>query len=96
MQELSAIVPAKEKQTIIKTAISKVKYTTYCIPSLHYSLLSSRSILSAYFLGSFRQFRAAIQLQFDFHRAIYNLGTVLVCFAIELMINLSTITKFYY
>lgn len=24
------------------------------------------------------QFRAAIQLQFDFHRAIYNLGTVLV------------------
>lgn len=45
LQELSAIVPAKEKQTIIKTAISK--------------------------------FRAAIQLQFDFHRAIYNLGTVL-------------------
>jgi hypothetical protein len=24
------------------------------------------------------QFRAAIQLQFDFHRAVYNLGTVLV------------------
>ena len=24
------------------------------------------------------QFRAAISLQFDFHRAIYNLGTVLV------------------
>jgi hypothetical protein len=23
------------------------------------------------------QFRAAIQLQFDFHRAVYNLGTVL-------------------
>uniref|UniRef100_A0A2P2K5D5 PH domain-containing protein n=1 Tax=Rhizophora mucronata TaxID=61149 RepID=A0A2P2K5D5_RHIMU len=45
LQELSSIVPAREKQTIVKTAISK--------------------------------FRAAIQLQFDFHRAIYNLGTVL-------------------
>ncbi|GAB2274216.1 Protein hlb1 [Dionaea muscipula] len=45
LQELSAIVPAKEKQKIVRTAISK--------------------------------FRAAIQLQFDFHRAIYNLGTVL-------------------
>ncbi|XP_072956212.1 protein HLB1 isoform X1 [Typha angustifolia] len=45
LQELSAIVPVREKQTIIRTAISK--------------------------------FRAAIQLQFDFHRAIYNLGTVL-------------------
>ncbi|CAI9772623.1 unnamed protein product [Fraxinus pennsylvanica] len=45
LQELSAIVPAREKQTIVKTAINK--------------------------------FRAAIQLQFDFHRAIYNLGTVL-------------------
>ncbi|URD96185.1 hypothetical protein MUK42_29507 [Musa troglodytarum] len=45
LQELGAIVPVREKQTIIKTAISK--------------------------------FRAAIQLQFDFHRAIYNLGTVL-------------------
>ncbi|CAN4127134.1 unnamed protein product [Withania somnifera] len=46
LQELSAIVPAREKLTIVRTAISK--------------------------------FRAAIQLQFDFHRAIYNLGTVLV------------------
>ncbi|XP_044477069.1 protein HLB1-like [Mangifera indica] len=45
LQELSGIVPAREKQTIVRTAISK--------------------------------FRAAIQLQFDFHRAIYNLGTVL-------------------
>ncbi|KAA8533917.1 hypothetical protein F0562_031434 [Nyssa sinensis] len=45
LQELSAIVPAREKQAIVKTAISK--------------------------------FRGAIQLQFDFHRAIYNLGTVL-------------------
>ncbi|GMP96792.1 hypothetical protein CsSME_00045282 [Camellia sinensis var. sinensis] len=45
LQELSAIVPAREKQAIVKTAINK--------------------------------FRAAIQLQFDFHRAIYNLGTVL-------------------
>ncbi|XP_042005539.1 protein HLB1-like [Salvia splendens] len=45
LQELSGIVPAREKQTIVKTAIGK--------------------------------FRAAIQLQFDFHRAIYNLGTVL-------------------
>ncbi|GMP96789.1 hypothetical protein CsSME_00045282 [Camellia sinensis var. sinensis] len=45
IQELSAIVPAREKQAIVKTAINK--------------------------------FRAAIQLQFDFHRAIYNLGTVL-------------------
>ncbi|XP_022722048.1 protein HLB1-like isoform X2 [Durio zibethinus] len=46
LQELSVIVPAREKQKIVRTAISK--------------------------------FRAAIQLQFDFHRAIYNLGTVLV------------------
>ncbi|KAB2067018.1 hypothetical protein ES319_A09G198700v1 [Gossypium barbadense] len=46
LQELSAIVPAREKQKIVRAAISK--------------------------------FRAAIQLQFDFHRAIYNLGTVLV------------------
>eukprot|EP01018_Ginkgo_biloba_P020089 Gb_39400 [translate_table: standard] len=45
LQELSAIVPVREKQTIVKTAVSK--------------------------------FRASIQLQFDFHRAIYNLGTVL-------------------
>nr|XP_019705744.1 protein HLB1 [Elaeis guineensis] len=45
LQELSAIVPVREKQNIVRTAISK--------------------------------FRAAIQLQFDFHRAIYNLGTVL-------------------
>ncbi|XVF10320.1 hypothetical protein REPUB_Repub07fG0172500 [Reevesia pubescens] len=45
LQELSAIVPAREKQKIVRTAINK--------------------------------FRAAIQLQFDFHRAIYNLGTVL-------------------
>ncbi|KMZ68139.1 hypothetical protein ZOSMA_24G01610 [Zostera marina] len=45
LQELSAIVPVREKPNIIKTAIGK--------------------------------FRAAIQLQFDFHRAIYNLGTVL-------------------
>ncbi|KAK7840173.1 protein hlb1 [Quercus suber] len=43
LQELSAIVPAREKQTIVRTAISK--------------------------------FRAAIRLQYDFHRAIYNLGT---------------------
>ncbi|VAH05277.1 unnamed protein product [Triticum turgidum subsp. durum] len=53
MQELSAIVPAREKQTIIKTAISK--------------------------------FRVAIQLQFDFHRAIYNLGTVLYGLAEDTM-----------
>ncbi|KAF5478003.1 hypothetical protein F2P56_004600 [Juglans regia] len=45
LQELSAIVPAREKQRIVRTAVSK--------------------------------FRAAIRLQFDFHRAIYNLGTVL-------------------
>uniref|UniRef100_A0A0C9S995 TSA: Wollemia nobilis Ref_Wollemi_Transcript_1516_2224 transcribed RNA sequence n=1 Tax=Wollemia nobilis TaxID=56998 RepID=A0A0C9S995_9CONI len=45
LQELSAIVSVREKQTIVRTAVSK--------------------------------FRAAIQLQFDFHRAIYNLGTVL-------------------
>ncbi|KAE8663396.1 Tetratricopeptide repeat-like superfamily protein isoform 2 [Hibiscus syriacus] len=45
LQELSAIVPAREKPKILRTAI--------------------------------RKFRAAIQLQFDFHRAIYNLGTVL-------------------
>ncbi|KAL3499158.1 hypothetical protein ACH5RR_038251 [Cinchona calisaya] len=52
LQELSAIVPAREKQNIVKTAISK--------------------------------FRAAIQLQFDFHRAIYNLGTVLYGLAEDL------------
>ncbi|CAI9295673.1 unnamed protein product [Lactuca saligna] len=40
LQELCAIVPAREKQTIVRSAISK--------------------------------------LQFDFHRAIYNLGTVLI------------------
>ncbi|KAM7255995.1 hypothetical protein ACFE04_011736 [Oxalis oulophora] len=45
LQELSAIVPAREKPSIVRSAINK--------------------------------FRAAIQLQFDFHRAIYNLGTVL-------------------
>ncbi|XVE64610.1 hypothetical protein DITRI_Ditri07aG0114600 [Diplodiscus trichospermus] len=45
LQELSAIVPVREKQKIVRSAISK--------------------------------FRSAIQLQFDFHRAIYNLGTVL-------------------
>ncbi|KAL4284731.1 hypothetical protein GQ457_16G025880 [Hibiscus cannabinus] len=45
LQELSTIVPAREKQKTVRAAISK--------------------------------FRAAIQLQFDFHRAIYNLGTVL-------------------
>ncbi|KAL4362262.1 hypothetical protein GQ457_04G016870 [Hibiscus cannabinus] len=45
LQELSVIVPAREKQNTVRTAISK--------------------------------FRAAIRLQFDFHRAIYNLGTVL-------------------
>ncbi|KAF5460495.1 hypothetical protein F2P56_020359 [Juglans regia] len=45
LQELSAIVPVREKQRIVRAAISK--------------------------------FRAAIRLQFDFHRAIYNLGTVL-------------------
>ncbi|KAK7269034.1 hypothetical protein RIF29_21749 [Crotalaria pallida] len=45
LQELSAIVPAREKHKIVRTAISK--------------------------------FRSAIQLQFDFHRAVYNLGTVL-------------------
>lgn len=53
LQELSAIVPAKEKHNIVKTAISK--------------------------------FRAAIQLQFDFHRAIYNLGTVLYGLAEDLL-----------
>ncbi|XP_062204961.1 protein HLB1-like [Phragmites australis] len=53
LQELSAIVSARDKQTIIKTAISK--------------------------------FRAAIQLQFDFHRAIYNLGTVLYGLAEDTM-----------
>ncbi|XP_056688679.1 protein HLB1-like [Spinacia oleracea] len=53
LQELSAIVPAKEKHNIVKTAISK--------------------------------FRAAIQLQFDFHRAIYNLRTVLYGLAEDLL-----------
>jgi hypothetical protein len=30
------------------------------------------------FAESKSQFRAAFQLQFDFHRAVYNLGTILV------------------
>ncbi|GMJ13777.1 HYPERSENSITIVE TO LATRUNCULIN B 1 [Hibiscus trionum] len=58
LQELSAIVPAREKQNIVRTAISK--------------------------------FRAAIRLQFDFHRAIYNLGTVLYGLAEDSMQTGST------
>eukprot|EP00252_Welwitschia_mirabilis_P001082 TRINITY_DN11044_c0_g1_i1.p1 TRINITY_DN11044_c0_g1~~TRINITY_DN11044_c0_g1_i1.p1 ORF type:complete len:486 (+),score=94.56 TRINITY_DN11044_c0_g1_i1:257-1714(+) len=53
LQELSAIVPAREKFSIVKMAVSK--------------------------------FRAAIQLQFDFHRAIYNLGTVLYGLAEDIL-----------
>ncbi|RRT84141.1 hypothetical protein B296_00011471 [Ensete ventricosum] len=37
--------------------------------------LTTGGLLCRYYI---LQFRAAIQLQFDFHRAIYNLGTVLV------------------
>ena len=33
------------------------------------------------------QFRAAIRLQFDFHRAIYNLGTVLVSHALTISLD---------
>jgi hypothetical protein len=86
MQELSAIVPARDKQTIIKTAISKVV-------ALSNSVVGRNQLLSSVFITKFiykevlklsifyyvAQFRSAIQLQFDFHRAIYNLGTVLVC-----------------
>lgn len=53
LQELSGIVPIKDKRLIVKTAIKK--------------------------------FRAAISLQFDFHRAIYNLGTVLYGLAEDTM-----------
>lgn len=79
MQELSAIVPAREKQTIIKTAISKVDAISITVRESFLMIVSSINYwaVDAPLLMSW-QFRAAIQLQFDFHRAIYNLGTVLV------------------
>jgi hypothetical protein len=119
MQELSAIVPAKEKQTIIKTAITKVESTNWWYsmssfisfyPLKMFRLLAlvfiylsflfffslsdlNRSPILLVFMflltpfWAFWQFRAAIQLQFDFHRAIYNLGTVLVCFSTDLTLH---------
>ena len=84
MQELSAIVPAREKQTIIKTAISKVVPLSIFVEITSEHCFITKCIFKEVLkLSSFcfvAQFRSAIQLQFDFHRAIYNLGTVLVCF----------------
>lgn len=41
-------------------------------------VFSRGSTLMILLIGLPMQFRAAIRLQYDFHRAIYNLGTVLV------------------
>lgn len=119
MQELSAIVTAREKRPIVKKSIRKVnaqipvlrtilvvythsKYFAYGLflliqvgfivagyISLEWNMVRAdfginHSYLGFHFLldvlccmNAF-QFRAAIQLRFDFHRAVYNLGTVLV------------------
>lgn len=88
VQELSAIVPAKDKQTIIKTAISKVVALSNSIfaeitsEQCFCHKIIFKEVLKLSFFCFVAQFRSAIQLQFDFHRAIYNLGTVLVCFLI--------------
>uniref|UniRef100_A0A0E0IV37 PH domain-containing protein n=1 Tax=Oryza nivara TaxID=4536 RepID=A0A0E0IV37_ORYNI len=86
LQELSAIVPAREKQTIIKTAISKVDAISITVRESFLMIVSSINYwaVDAPLLMSW-QFRAAIQLQFDFHRAIYNLGTVLYGLAEDTM-----------
>lgn len=97
-QELSAIVPAREKQTIVKTAISKVQkllgwdckgcldVNEVVMDSYYAQILRTSCIFYAFdtFHSVMMQFRAAIQLQFDFHRAIYNLGTVLVALPSDL------------
>ena len=71
----------------MRTAISKVQSLLGGIQCLDECtgtsmniiiVLVECSILLITFAFVILQFRAAIQLQFDFHRAIYNLGTVLV------------------
>ena len=70
----------------MRTAISKVQSLLGDIKCLECTgtnmniiiVLVECSILLITFAFVILQFRAAIQLQFDFHRAIYNLGTVLV------------------
>lgn len=119
MQELSAIVTAREKRPIVKKSIRKVnaqipvlrtilvvythsKYFAYGLFLLiqvgfivagyiswewnmvradfgiNHSYLEFHFLLDVLCCMNAFQFRAAIQLRFDFHRAVYNLGTVLV------------------
>lgn len=119
MQELSAIVTAREKRPIVKKSIRKVnaqipvlrtilvvythsKYFAYGLFLLiqvgfivagyiswewnmvradfgiNHSYLGFHFLLDVLCCMNASQFRAAIQLRFDFHRAVYNLGTVLV------------------
>lgn len=119
MQELSAIVTAREKRPIVKKSIRKVnaqipvlrtilvvythsKYFAYGLFLLiqvgfivagyiswewnmvradfgiNHSYLGFHFLLDVLCCMNAFQFRAAIQLRFDFHRAVYNLGTVLV------------------
>ena len=119
MQELSAIVTAREKRPIVKKSIRKVnaqipvlrtilvvythsKYFAYGLFLLiqvgfivagyvswewnmvradfgiNHSYLGFHFLLDVICCMNAFQFRAAIQLRFDFHRAVYNLGTVLV------------------
>lgn len=63
----------KDKRSIVKTAIKKV-----CGRKCPSNVVSSHGVVCLKTLNTGLQFRAAIALQFDFHRAIYNLGTVLV------------------
>lgn len=81
---------------IVRTAISKVQSLLgqiQCLDehagaSINPIIVSVKfSIILMAFTFVILQFRAAIQLQFDFHRAIYNLGTVLVGFLVILSLN---------
>lgn len=45
---------------------------------INHSYLGFHFLLAVFCCMNAFQFRAAIQLRFDFHRAVYNLGTVLV------------------
>jgi len=60
-----------------------MEVTNSCLTSAMSSEYSTFPFLLLTFPYSLMQFRAAIQLQFDFHRAIYNLGTVLVIFPLH-------------
>ena len=64
----------REKVAIVKKAISKVSPS----PSLPLSSATWRLADVSFLVRVLAQFRAAIRLRFDFHRAVYNLGTVLV------------------